>query len=209
MVDLVISNQTPWAISSITPIDIWRGKGTITEADQWPTHSRDLTGVCSMQESARPTGSILPFSSSLVSSSWNKTQTKEEDEVSDDNTSAVCQRLLHIYKRFHFAKLISCYESVPGSVPVHSPLVTHNRDWMPHACWQRISCFPAFAASNMADKQSECPQETEHPFWHQTSPHSPMLLTVIQSRDTSDCIVGHFLQFDSVCDVQLWHWKRF
>lgn len=33
------------------------------------TYSSDLTGVWSMQESARPTGSIRPFSSSLASSS--------------------------------------------------------------------------------------------------------------------------------------------
>lgn len=61
-------------------VGYWVSAGTWghTEAKSWGrgsmTYSSDLTGVWSMQESARPTGSILPFSSSLASSSWNRAQ---------------------------------------------------------------------------------------------------------------------------------------
>lgn len=55
------------------------------DADQRVTYSSDLKAVWSM-ESARPTGSIRPFSSSLAASSWNETKgekKKEEFGVSD------------------------------------------------------------------------------------------------------------------------------
>lgn len=49
------------------------------DADQRLTYSSDLTAVWSM-ESARPTGSIRPFSSSLAASSWNETKGEKKEE---------------------------------------------------------------------------------------------------------------------------------
>lgn len=97
------------------------------------TYSSDLTGVWSMQESARPTGSILPFSSSLASSSCNKQAEEQWDGIREASL------LLISLRRLCKQRIMVC-KSTKGARLSAATLLSHDKSepQLRNRCWVQI-----------------------------------------------------------------------
>lgn len=106
------------------------------DADQRLTYSSDLTAVWSM-ESARPTGSIRPFSSSLAASSWNETKGEKKRRRIWCEWHSKSTRRLEPESLLH--KQINLKHSAQPpdyKCEVDESCFSSRTEWCPYDCWQ-------------------------------------------------------------------------